>query len=78
MYWVAEGLIKAQGSHEDSINEAITIVESLKDHCLLEEGAWKDIVKMHDIVHDFAIWIMSSSQNGCHSLVMAGTGLEEI
>ncbi|KAL1215148.1 Disease resistance protein [Cardamine amara subsp. amara] len=33
---------------------------------------------MHDIVRDFAIWIMSSSQNGCYSLVMAGTGLEEI
>ena len=78
MYWMAEGLLEGQGSHEDDINEAISIVESLKDYCLLEDGARKDTVKMHDIVRDFAVWIMSSSQDGCHSLVMAGKGLEEI
>ncbi|KAG7572140.1 P-loop containing nucleoside triphosphate hydrolase [Arabidopsis suecica] len=75
MYWVAEGLMEGQGSHEHDINKAITIVESLKDYCLLEDGAHKDTVKMHDIVRDFAIWIMSSSQDGFHSLVMAGKDL---
>ncbi|KAL1203040.1 Disease resistance protein [Cardamine amara subsp. amara] len=78
MYWMAEGFMEEHGSHEDSMNEGITIVESLKDYCLLEDGARRDTVKMHDVVRDFAIWIMSSSQDDCHSLVMSGTGLQEI
>ncbi|XP_010445101.1 PREDICTED: disease resistance protein At4g27190 [Camelina sativa] len=78
MYWMAEGFMEEQGSHEDSMNEGITVVESLKDYCLLEDGARRDTVKMHDVVRDFAIWIMSSSQDDCHSLVMSGTGLQEI
>ncbi|VVB15955.1 unnamed protein product [Arabis nemorensis] len=78
MYWRAEGFMEEQGSYEDSMNEGVTIVESLKDYCLLEDGARSDTVKMHDVVRDFAIWIMSSTQDDCHSLVMAGTGEQEI
>ncbi|KAL0688627.1 hypothetical protein Bca4012_088304 [Brassica carinata] len=78
MYWIAEGLMEEQGSLEESMNEGITIVESLKDFCLLEDGSRSETVKMHDVVRDFAIWIMSSSQNDCHSLVLPGTGLQEI
>ncbi|CAH8318118.1 unnamed protein product [Eruca vesicaria subsp. sativa] len=78
MYWIAEGFMEEQGSHEESLNEGITIVESLKDYCLLEDGSRSETVKMHDVVRDFAIWIMSSSQDDCHSLVMSGTGLQEI
>ncbi|CAG7887795.1 unnamed protein product [Brassica rapa] len=78
MYWIAEGFMGEHGSHEDSMNEGITMVESLKDFCLLEDGSRSETVKMHDVVRDFAIWIMSSSQNDCHSLVLPGTGLQEI
>lgn len=78
MYWMAEGFMEEQGSHEDSMNEGITIVESLKDYCLLEDGTRRGTVKMHDVVRDFAIWTMSSSQDDCHSLVMSGIGLQEI
>ncbi|CAE6174170.1 unnamed protein product [Arabidopsis arenosa] len=70
--------MEEQGSQEESMNEGIAIVESLKDYCLLEDGARRNTVKMHDVVRDFAIWIMSSSQDDCHSLVMSGTGLQEI
>ncbi|KAJ0251463.1 Disease resistance protein [Hirschfeldia incana] len=78
MYWIAEGFLEEQGSHEESMNEGITMVESLKDYCLLEDGSRRETVKMHDVVRDFAIWIMSSSQDACHSLVLSGTGLQEI
>ncbi|KAJ4913316.1 Disease resistance protein (NBS-LRR class) family [Raphanus sativus] len=78
MYWIAEGLMEVQGSREEYMDEGITIVESLKDYCLLEDGSRSGTVKMHDVVRDFAIWIMSSAQNDCDSLVMPGTGLQEI
>ncbi|AEE85311.1 putative protein [Arabidopsis thaliana] len=77
-YWMAEGFMEELGSQEDSMNEGITTVESLKDYCLLEDGDRRDTVKMHDVVRDFAIWIMSSSQDDSHSLVMSGTGLQDI
>ncbi|CAF2150220.1 unnamed protein product [Brassica napus] len=78
MYWIAEGFMDEQDSHEESMNEGITIVESLKDYCLLEDGWRSETVKMHDVVRDFAIWTMSSSQDDCHSLVLSGKGLQEI
>uniref|UniRef100_A0A7N2M857 NB-ARC domain-containing protein n=1 Tax=Quercus lobata TaxID=97700 RepID=A0A7N2M857_QUELO len=38
----------------------------------------KGTVKMHDVVRDVAIWIASSSEDGCKSLVRSGIGLSEI
>jgi disease resistance protein RPS2 len=38
----------------------------------------RDSVKMHDVVRDVAIWIASSSEDGCKSLVRSGIGLSEI
>ncbi|AEE85312.1 putative protein [Arabidopsis thaliana] len=77
MYWVAEGLLDGQHHYEDMMNEGVTLVERLKDSCLLEDGDSCDTVKMHDVVRDFAIWFMSSQGEGFHSLVMAGRGLIE-
>ncbi|KAJ0250269.1 hypothetical protein HA466_0144380 [Hirschfeldia incana] len=78
MYWVVEGFLDDQQHYEDLINEGVTLVDGLKDSCLLEEGDRADTVKMHDVVRDFAIWIMSLPKEGFHSLVMAGRGLKEI
>jgi disease resistance protein RPS2 len=44
----------------------------------LEDGVRKDTIKMHDIVRDVAIWIASSSENECKSLVHSEIGLSEI
>jgi disease resistance protein RPS2 len=71
-YWLVEGLIDEQVNHEDSINRGIALIENLKDSCLLEDGARKDTVKMHDVVIDVAIWIASSSEDGCKYLVLQG------
>ncbi|CAH2077803.1 unnamed protein product [Thlaspi arvense] len=76
-YWIAEGFIDETQNHGYLMNQGVTLVENLIDSCLLEEGARDDTVKMHDVVRDFAIWVMSSSQDGSHSLVMSGIGLRE-
>lgn len=76
--WLAEGLIDEQENHEDSFNRGIALIENLKDHCLLEDGSSEGTVKMHDVVRDVAIWIASSSENRCKSLVRSGAGLHEV
>ncbi|XP_019056417.1 PREDICTED: disease resistance protein At4g27190-like [Tarenaya hassleriana] len=76
-YWIAEGFIDEQVNHKYSMNEGITLVENLKDACLLEEGVRDGMVKMHDVVHDFAVWVMPSSQDDCHFLA-SGMSLIEI
>jgi disease resistance protein RPS2 len=76
--WLAEGLLDEQENYEDSFNRVIDLIENLKDSCLLEDGAREDTVKMHDVVRDVAIWIASSSEDGCKSLVRSGVGLSEM
>lgn len=76
--WLAEGLIDEQENHEDSFNRGISLIENLKDHCLLEDGASEGTVKIHDVVRDVAIWIASSLENRCKSLVRSGAGLTDV
>ncbi|XP_065626696.1 disease resistance protein At4g27190-like [Quercus suber] len=76
-YWRAEGLI-GEGQNWADMDEGISLIENLKDSCLLEDGPSDITVKMHDVVRDVAIWISSSSEDGCKSLVRSGIGLSEI
>ncbi|XP_075668705.1 disease resistance protein At4g27190-like isoform X3 [Castanea sativa] len=78
LHWRAEGLIDEQQNYVDSVNRGIALIENLKDSCLLEDGSKKGTVKMHDVVRDVAIWITSSFEDGCKSLVRSGIGLTEI
>ncbi|KAI9186955.1 hypothetical protein LWI28_022721 [Acer negundo] len=43
--WLGEGLIEQQQNYEDSYNRGITLIENLKDSCLLEHGAKEGTVK---------------------------------
>ncbi|KAL4613911.1 hypothetical protein ACB092_07G016400 [Castanea dentata] len=72
-----EGLIDV-GQNWANMDEGTSLIENLKDSCLLEEGRYGEFVKMHDVVRDVAIWISSSSEDGCKSLVRSGIGLSEI
>ncbi|XP_030929223.1 disease resistance protein At4g27190-like [Quercus lobata] len=75
--WRAEGLI-GEGQNWGDMDEGISLIENLKDSCLLEDGPYGITVKMHDVVRDVAKWISSSSEDGCKSLVRSGIGLREI
>ncbi|KAK9273108.1 hypothetical protein L1049_017915 [Liquidambar formosana] len=77
-FWMANGLIDEELNYEDSLNRGITVVENLKDLCLLEPGFGEGTVKMHDVVRDVAVWIAFSLEDGCKSLVQSGIGLSQI
>ncbi|KAK0600533.1 hypothetical protein LWI29_015922 [Acer saccharum] len=76
--WLGEGLIDQEQNYEDSYNRAIALIEILKDSCLLENGAHEGTVKMHDVVRDVAVWISSTLEDECKSLVRSGIGLTQI
>ncbi|KAL3503434.1 hypothetical protein ACH5RR_037883 [Cinchona calisaya] len=78
LYWFAEGLIDEHLNLEEIRNRGITMIECLKDYCLLEQGHKKDTVKMHDVVRDVAVWIASSLEEEYKSLIKSGLGLRTI
>ncbi|XP_009590185.1 disease resistance protein At4g27190-like [Nicotiana tomentosiformis] len=75
--WWAEGFLGVRNTYEEAYNRGITMVESLKDACLLETYKM-DSVKMHDVVRDVAIWIANSFGNEHNSVIQAGVGLADI
>ncbi|XP_042977281.1 disease resistance protein At4g27190-like [Carya illinoinensis] len=78
-YWLAEGLIDDRENYEVFYSRGITLIENLKDTCLLEDGSDEGTVKMHDVVRGVSIWIASTcSEDGSKSLVRIGNGLKEI
>ena len=78
-YWLAEGLIDEHQTYDNIHNRGFAVAEYLKDCCLLEHGDPKETtVKMHDVVRDVAIWIASSLEHGCKSLVRSGIRLRKV
>ncbi|XP_077244424.1 disease resistance protein At4g27190-like [Tasmannia lanceolata] len=77
-YWRAEGLIDESMKIEESSNRGVALIEELKHSCMLEPGQGKGTVKMHDIVRDVAIWIVSSSEDGNKFFVQSNMSLSKI
>ncbi|MCD7466894.1 hypothetical protein HAX54_003973 [Datura stramonium] len=75
--WWAEGLLGEHDTYEEAYNRGITMIESLKDACLLEPHEM-DSLKMHDVVRDVAIWIDNSFGNEHNSLIQSGIWLTDI
>ncbi|PHT39542.1 hypothetical protein CQW23_18396 [Capsicum baccatum] len=83
--WWAEGILGEHDTYEQAYNRGITLIESLKDACLLEADTMEiftakvvDCVKMHDVVRDVAIWIASTFGDEHTPVIQAGIGLTEI
>ncbi|KAH0644175.1 hypothetical protein KY284_032059 [Solanum tuberosum] len=74
--WTEE-FLGEHDTYEEAYNRGITIIESLKDACLLEAHEI-DSVKMHDVVRDVAIWVANSFGYEHNSVIQAGIGLTEI
>ncbi|XVF70328.1 hypothetical protein PTKIN_Ptkin11bG0153100 [Pterospermum kingtungense] len=73
--WLAEGLVQEMNSWQAEFDQGYTILNKLKNNCLLENGESADYVKLHDLVRDMALRITSIRPR---FLVKAGMQLKEI
>ncbi|EOY12885.1 Nbs-lrr resistance protein [Theobroma cacao] len=71
--WIAEGLVEEMDSQRAEFDQGYTILNKLKNNCLLENGESIRRVKLHDLVRDMALHITRQ-----RFLVRAGMQLKEI
>ncbi|XP_015688069.1 disease resistance protein RPS2-like isoform X2 [Oryza brachyantha] len=77
--WMGMGLIEYD-TIEEAYNKGHSIIEYLKNACLLETGYLEDSeVRVHDIIRDMALWISSGcSDQSMNWIVQAGVGIHNI
>ncbi|TYJ31484.1 hypothetical protein E1A91_A06G201800v1 [Gossypium mustelinum] len=64
-YWFCEGLLNEFDRVSDAQMQSDDIISSHLNACLLENGGeihGEECVKMHDMMHDMALWITSESE----------------
>ncbi|KFK40580.1 hypothetical protein AALP_AA2G014600 [Arabis alpina] len=76
-YWICEGIIDGSGGIEKATNKGYEIIGSLvRASLLMNEGVdkWdkREIVCMHDVIREMALWIASDF------IVHAGVGLDKM
>ncbi|XP_077231544.1 putative disease resistance protein At4g27220 [Tasmannia lanceolata] len=74
-YMMGERVFKGVNNFEKAWNRILTLVEKLKNSCLLLDSDYVGHVKMHDVVRDVAILIASRKEHGF--LVNVGLELTE-
>ncbi|PHT39772.1 hypothetical protein CQW23_18626 [Capsicum baccatum] len=82
--WWGEGILGDHDMYEEAYNRGITMIERLKDACLLLEYHGMvvfpqqvvDCVKMHDVVRDVARWIASTFGDEHTSVFQAGSHIK--
>ncbi|GMJ05230.1 hypothetical protein like AT4G27190 [Hibiscus trionum] len=73
--WTSEGFMEGMDSSQAELDRAHTILNKLKNNCLLEKGAFHSGVKLHDLVRNMALRITSENPR---FLVRAGMDLKEL
>ncbi|KAK4411145.1 Disease resistance protein [Sesamum angolense] len=76
-YWLAEGLLEEHHDIEEVMDRGVAIIETLIECSLLEQDNWPT-VKIHDVIRDVSVWISSSLEKECLSLVRSGIGLHKM
>ena len=59
--WIGEGFLDKFADIYEARNQGNKITRSLKLACLLEADVSRDTCKMHDVIHDIALWLLSHS-----------------
>ncbi|KAG8480545.1 hypothetical protein CXB51_024596 [Gossypium anomalum] len=72
-YWMEEALIDEMGSRKAMGRSGHSILQKLKENCLLERVQDRPCIKMHDLVRDMALHITRK-----RFLVKAGMQLKEV
>lgn len=71
--WVAANVIDEQLYYENALHKGLDLIKEISKSCLLEEAYYLDglrKVKVHDMVCDFARWIVRLRVNLSFSLDM--------
>ena len=55
-YWIGEGFLHEFDDIDEARNQGHNIIGILLNACLLEKSS-RDIIRMHDVVRDMALWI---------------------
>ncbi|XP_065850289.1 probable disease resistance protein At4g27220 [Euphorbia lathyris] len=63
VYCAGLGLFKHMDSIEGARNRVLTLIDKLKDECLLLDGDKAGFIKIHDLVRDIALTIASDVQH---------------
>ncbi|XP_010519109.1 PREDICTED: probable disease resistance protein At1g15890 [Tarenaya hassleriana] len=76
-YWIYEGIIKTKGrgDRDEAVDEGHDIIMTLVSACLLMEDESREMVKMHDVIREMALWIASDCG---HYVLEAGEGLRQV
>ncbi|KAK8527395.1 hypothetical protein V6N12_054608 [Hibiscus sabdariffa] len=73
--WTLKGFLEEIDSSQAELDKAHTILNKLKNNCLLENGKHYDIVKLHDLVRTMAVRIASGKPQ---FLLRAGMELKDL
>ncbi|XVF70469.1 hypothetical protein PTKIN_Ptkin11bG0164000 [Pterospermum kingtungense] len=75
--WIDEGLLDGLKTRQAMYDRGHSIINKLENNCLLESyiDDFVDLVKMHDVLRDLALYIKSS---GPQFMVKAGMHMEEL
>ncbi|KAJ1391693.1 P-loop containing nucleoside triphosphate hydrolase [Sesbania bispinosa] len=77
--WIGEGFLgkdKIKKSIYDMYEQGESIVEKLKLSCLLEGvSSGLDVIKMHDVIRDMALWLVRDQDGNKDKVVIQGEAL---
>ncbi|XP_039117912.1 LOW QUALITY PROTEIN: putative disease resistance protein At4g10780 [Dioscorea cayenensis subsp. rotundata] len=77
-HWIALGLINYFGNIGEAFDEGYSIIAKLNEVCLLELGFYfnsgDEYVKLHDVIRDMAMWIVSECGKKKNKWIVCGRG----
>ncbi|CAN7057639.1 unnamed protein product [Brassica oleracea var. botrytis] len=78
-YWISEGIINGGGDREIAINQGYRIIGILVNACLLMPVDTFEIVTMHDVLRQMALWVASNfGKEEEKFIVKTGAGLHQM
>ncbi|KAH7666233.1 P-loop containing nucleoside triphosphate hydrolase protein [Dioscorea alata] len=77
-HWIAFGSISDFGNIGEAFDEGYSIIAKLNEACLLELGFYfnsgDEYVKLHDVIRDMALWIVSECGKKKNKWIICGRG----
>ncbi|XP_039137132.1 disease resistance protein RFL1-like, partial [Dioscorea cayenensis subsp. rotundata] len=73
--WIGCGLIGDFWKHGEAFDEGFSLIAKLNEACLLEldYDFTEDYVKLHDVIHDMALWIVSECGKKKNKWIVGGS-----